>query len=859
MRSAPLLRLARRDLSRHRTRTLVALLLFALPVALIVGFCSVKEADQRAVLGDPVNGYSSVVFNDSARLPDAAAQSARLHDLLGRSADSLVLEEKGRTTVTAGGRSSTTDLLSLHTPADADGHDYPSVAPGTAVLDEQAAYVLDVSPGDTVTTPDGTDLTVADVVHGISGIGVTANAADLRPDGPADLSWLLPDNEGLESAVHDAGQSDSSDFFFSESLNQAEKHLVPWEDFDFSALTEGAGFYGDAIGGLLLLLALAVTAVTLISAVIAPVFAVSARRLRHELALVTTNGGTPSQLRRVMLYEGLLVGVLGSAVGLALSAAVGALGIRVFSTADYAWAWDVAALVVPVAVLCGVTAALVPAIRAGREDPVKALADGSGTVVPPWRIRTFLGLPMIVIGVMMSPPSHDDTGRAFGIALMTLGVICSAGLIVRLTGLAGSRLPTAARLAVRDNTRNHHRSVPAVAAVGGVTLLVTLLLSYPFGETTARETTLKDTVVTATANLGGSAVGDSGAYADDLDHAAGYIGADHRVDLYSGTVPGQHSISGNPPAAASADGKTTTSPRWEEVGWGPLLVTDGEALDLYNGVTTADVRQAQSLLADGTAVVGDPALVHDGKVRLDTRPDYDDALPGAVPTPDNDGFTADSSWYGDDSARTDSIYLPAVVLPALGGHGGIAVSPEMADKAGLQTVFEGTGFVRDRPLGVLKAAEISLRASTPSFISISTPAVDGGEALLFAVPVVFTWALTLGTVLLVVLLAAGESRRDLATVTAMGAAPGLLRRFTAAQAVAVAATGTLAGVVVGVLPTAFDGAVDGAFDGALGELTGYQWAALGLTVLVGPLLAWVAGSAVGLVTGHDRSPVRRRN
>lgn len=268
-------------------------------------------------------------------------------------------------------------------------------------------------------------------------------------------------------------------------------------------------------------------------------------------------------------------------------------------------------------------------------------------------------------------------------------------------------------------------------------------------------------------------------------------------------------------------------------------------------MTTADVRRARDLLAAGTAVVGDPALVHDGKVRLDIRPGDGDVLHGAVPTPDDDGFRSAASRSGGIPARTDSLYLPAVVLPALGGHGGIAVSPEMAEQAGLQTVFEGSGFVRDRPLGVLKAAEISLRASTPSFISVSTPSVDGAEALLFAVPVVFTWALTLGTVLLVVLLAAGESRRDLATVTAMGAAPGLLRRFTATQAVAVAATGTLAGVVVGILPTALDG--------ALGDLTGYQWAALGLTVLVGPLLAGLVGGAVGLVTGHDRTPVRRRD
>ncbi|MDN6706877.1 FtsX-like permease family protein [Corynebacterium glyciniphilum] len=86
------------------------------------------------------------------------------------------------------------------------------------------------------------------------------------------------------------------------------------------------------------------------------------------------------------------------------------------------------------------------------------------------------------------------------------------------------------------------------------------------------------------------------------------------------------------------------------------------------------------------------------------------------------------------------------------------------------------------------------------FTTVDTPSVDGMRALSVTIPVVLSWVLTLGTVLLVILLAAAESRRDMSTLTAVGAEPRLLRHFSAAQAVFIAVPGTVLGVVIGLLP-----------------------------------------------------------
>ncbi len=47
-----------------------------------------------------------------------------------------------------------------------------------------------------------------------------------------------------------------------------------------------------------------------------PAFAVSARRRQRQLALVAANGGTPAHVRRIVLADGVVLGLAGAVVGL---------------------------------------------------------------------------------------------------------------------------------------------------------------------------------------------------------------------------------------------------------------------------------------------------------------------------------------------------------------------------------------------------------------------------------------------------------------------------------------------------------------------------------------------------------------
>jgi putative ABC transport system permease protein len=49
-----------------------------------------------------------------------------------------------------------------------------------------------------------------------------------------------------------------------------------------------------------------------------PAFAVSARRRQRQLALVAANGGTPAHVRRMVLADGVVLGLAGAVLGLVL-------------------------------------------------------------------------------------------------------------------------------------------------------------------------------------------------------------------------------------------------------------------------------------------------------------------------------------------------------------------------------------------------------------------------------------------------------------------------------------------------------------------------------------------------------------
>jgi putative ABC transport system permease protein len=102
---------------------------------------------------------------------------------------------------------------------------------------------------------------------------------------------------------------------------------------------------------------------------------------RYDLAIMRALGATPRRLMALLLFEGLLLAVLGAIVGLALGHLLTELLGLALKRANQpevtGWVWHPGELwLIALAVVVGVIAALLPAWRAYRADIAGTLARG---------------------------------------------------------------------------------------------------------------------------------------------------------------------------------------------------------------------------------------------------------------------------------------------------------------------------------------------------------------------------------------------------------------------------------------------------------------------------------------------------
>jgi putative ABC transport system permease protein len=205
-----------------------------------------------------------------------------------------------------------------------------------------------------------------------------------------------------------------------------------------------------------------------------PAFAVGARRRRRELALLAAAGGTPAHLRRVVLADGVVLGLVAAAGGLALGIGAAAAGrplieehlalarsggFRVYPLAQVVLAG--------VAVATGVLAAMVPAWIAARQDVVAALAGRRG-IIRSRRRWVVLGVVLAAAGAGVAATGALRVEAALilaGLVVVELGLVLCTPAMVGLAARLGHFLPLTARIALRQTSRNRTAAAPAISAV----------------------------------------------------------------------------------------------------------------------------------------------------------------------------------------------------------------------------------------------------------------------------------------------------------------------------------------------------------------------------------------------------------
>jgi putative ABC transport system permease protein len=214
----------------------------------------------------------------------------------------------------------------------------------------------------------------------------------------------------------------------------------------------------------------------LVGLIAAAGFVVIAQRRQRQLGLLAAIGGSPRDLRLVMVANGLLVGVVAASLGtvggligwqLARPATEEAGGRRLGALE---LPWSLVAITAVLAVVVATLAAWWPALHVSRL-PIMASLSGRPARPRPVHRSVLLALAVMAAGVVLVVLGIPDDGDANGIVLslglvaVVIGVVLIAPAAVRMLGAAARRMPFAPRLALRDLSRYQSRSAASLASI----------------------------------------------------------------------------------------------------------------------------------------------------------------------------------------------------------------------------------------------------------------------------------------------------------------------------------------------------------------------------------------------------------
>ncbi|WP_217616589.1 ABC transporter permease [Cellulomonas sp. GbtcB1] len=510
-----MLRVALRGIRAHLVRFLLSLLAVALGVAFVAGTFSLRTMmsstfDGIVDAGTPGDAYvraepaegASVVEGTTAgpavpmTLADEIAALDGVAHAIPEAQGSIVLVGADGTAVQS---TQAPSLVFSYLPDD------PSLdvvegrgpeRPGEIALETATLASSGLEVGDTTQVVLGGQLSDAEVVGRFDMGAPMAGATLVVVDPGTGYALFAPDGDVADIAVYaDDGTTPAE-------LVDAIAPLVPG-DLQVVTGQELRDENKDAIGEMLgfittFLLVFAAIALFVGAFIISNTFAMSVRQRMREFALLRAVGASPAQVFASILVQAAVVGLIGSAVGIA-----GGLGLvqglkSVFEAMGMDLAGDIPVdgatigVSLVVGTVVSVLAAAVPARRAALVPPVEAMRDDVAVPERSIRVRAVLGTLLTGLGVAAVLAAVLNTGEesldavlGAGAAAVLVGVLMLAPSLARTVvgALAWPfvrLLRPVGRLARGNVVRNPRRTANTAGAlmigmalVGGVSVIAT--------------------------------------------------------------------------------------------------------------------------------------------------------------------------------------------------------------------------------------------------------------------------------------------------------------------------------------------------------------------------------------------------
>jgi putative ABC transport system permease protein len=709
------------------------------------------------------------------------------------------------------------------------------------VLSEEAAQYLELGVGDTITFVNGSR-TEEHEVSGIIEIPWEINGvyviASFFPDDTN--GWLV---DTPEEITHE------------DALKLNELGLSVWAtallDTPPSA-PDGQEFTDEASGFMLTIYALIVVTVVMEVILLAgPAFAISARRRTREFALMSASGATPAQIRNTVLAGGLLFGLIAALTAVALGIGLIAVGRPVLEQIVghrtpglrvLPWLQGVLVLV---ALATGLLSALAAAISASRINVVAALMGRT-----PGRkgSKRWLVVGLVMVGGGLAAGFAGITIwsmplMASAIVLLQLGLVACTPALLAVTAKVGRWLPLAPRMALREAGRNRGSAAPAIAAVLGVVAAGMAFSMYSAANNVRSESFQERLLPEGTLSVGLHYNGDwdpeTGEPEETVDWEAAVLEAETRIgehldDAQLVPVPlsessqtcgreaglpddaeiycdlslarpeanqcsyweEEHGTEEEERAAVEAAREDPhCDENWNEFGWGLYEIptsTDPDVVATYTGLEGGDLDAAVAVLEEGGVLVSDRwALTDEGTVvfeqTLEVMTDEDAAAP---------------------EATVYEIEVPAMAVDEdLLGYAQVFLSPGAAEQLGMEESIWTHRYLVETSIEVDGAVSEAIAADMNNEIADGTVWAEfrmtdytNRETLYMLLAVAGLCALiTLGSTAVSTGLIIAEQRRDMTTLGAVGAAPGLRKRFAMWQTIMIALFGTVLGTIAGLL------------------------------------------------------------
>ncbi|WP_436771993.1 FtsX-like permease family protein [Yinghuangia sp. YIM S09857] len=557
-----------------------------------------------------------------------------------------------------------------------------------------------------------------------------------------------------------------------------------------------------------------------------PAFAVGARRRRRELGLVGVAGGDRGHIRTIVLADGVVLGVVAGAVGTALGMAAAWFSRDWFAemSGKELGHYDVRPLeiagVIGLGIVIGTVAAAVPAFLAARENIVDSLTGRRGVrrgsrVLPVAGIAAgVLGLGLAYYGAAVEP--HDATLLA-GCVLAQLGLIACCPALVGLAGRLGRILPLTPRLALRDAARNRPRTAPAVAAVMAAVAGAVAVATYWAGtDHDKRETYLPRAQHGQVLAYTGPGLPISDAFVKAVEDnlpvtgkgvVVGYGTAGCVVGTTCTMVMAQIPPANMCPLHTAGDQGLTREPTPAEI---EAAKDDPRCAPGYNeiwglaGLPVGDAELVRRL--NRTDDPRTPEALKHGAVVFDERYIHD----GKVTIGISASYASQPGPGGQPTAPPEplppprTVELPAILLESDGfDYAPVILGEEPAKLLGVPpTLVQLVYDTAEMP------SEAAQQRAQEAVYAVGGGGIEvergyqGRPSTQILLLAAATVLVALGASGVATGLALADGRKDLATLGAVGAPPRVRRTLSAAQSWVIALIGTALGVVVGLLPAA---------------------------------------------------------